>query len=278
METNQAATQPGQETAAPVETDSAPVAETETTQQPVAEPKKDSEPEWFTKRFGEITAKYRETERRALAAEQRAAQLEQERLKAAAPEKPKTLADFNYDEVAFQGYVVEQARKAAREAASEADSQRQREIAAERRNRKFQERAVAFEKDNPDYRDVAHYAPISDELAEVIQDMESGPEIAYYLGKNRDVALSLSDLPPHIAAIELGRIDARLTAERQAKQAALEKAKAEKAVSGAPPPTPKLEGAGNAGTVKADDPDSDNLSDAEWARRRNKQVAKQRGT
>jgi hypothetical protein len=279
MENELAATQPEQTTAAPVTTESAPVTtETQTeTPPPVEQPKtQDQEPEWFTKRFGEITAKYRETERRAIAAEQQLAQYRQEQEARKEPEKTKTLADFDYDEGRFQAYVIEQAREAARAAAREAEGERKCQESAARRTRKFQEREVAFEKTAKDYREVAHYAPISNTNAEIIQDMDNGPEIAYWLGKNRDVALSLNDLPPHIAAIELGRIDERLNAERKAKAAALEAAKAAKAVTKAPDPASTLDGSGEPGNVKPDEADSDKLSDAEWTRRRNKQVAKQR--
>lgn len=279
METNNlAATQPEQETAAPVTADSAPAPVDET--KPVEPPaKQDQEPEWFTKRFGEITAKYRETERRALAAEQRLAQLRQQQQQAVPrePEKVKTLADFDYDEVKFQAYVVDQAREAARQAAREAANERRSEESRAARFRKFQEREIAFEKETKDYRDVAHYAPISNEVAEIIQDLESGPELAYFLGKNRDIALTINDLPPHIAAVELGRIDARLTSERQAKQAALEKARAEKAVSKAPAPPGKIDGAGDPGRIDPDEPDSDKLPADEWARRREKQLRKRYG-
>jgi hypothetical protein len=267
-----AAQQPAQETAASVETDSAPVQATEEVAEPVKD-RAESEPEWFTKRFGEITAKFRGEERARLAAEQKAFELEQ-RLAQSQPkqeEKVKTLADFEYDEAKFQGYVVEQAKKAAREAASEADRERQEQISAERRARKFKEREVAFEKETKDYRDVAHYAPISDDLAQVIQDLEAGPELAYYLGKNRDIALTLNDLPVHLAAVELGRIDAKITAEKAAKAAALEAARQAKAVSGAPPPAPQIDGS-NA-TV---DKDPSQMSDVEFAKWRRKQIAARR--
>ncbi len=275
METNQlAAEQPAQETAAPAVSDSAPEQTTEVVK-PVETPKpQESEPEWFTKRFGEITAKYRETERERDYLRQQLQLRDQQQPKQA--EKPKTLADFEYDETKFHSYMVEQAREAAKEAAREANNERRTQESNAARARKFQEREIAFEKETKDYREVAHYAPISNEVAEIIQDLEAGPELAYFLGKHRDIALTISDLPPHIAAVELGRIDARLAQERKAKAEAFEKAKLEKAVSNAPAPTPKLDGAGDPGSVRPDEADSDKLSDAEWARRRNKQLARQR--
>lgn len=239
-----------------------------------------SEPEWFKKRFDEITGRFRSEERRAVAAEQRAAQLERElrqRQQQPASEEPtKTLEDFGYDDRKYQDYLFGVAEKRAVEAAKRVRQEEQEQTSRATRARKFQEREVEFEKQTKDYREVAHYAPISQDLADIITEMESGPEVAYFLGKNRAVALSLNDLPPRIAAIELGRIDAKLSAEKATKAAALEAARLAKAVSQAPPPAGKIEGAGEAGSIDLGSADSDSLSDAEWARRREKQVKRQR--
>src|SRR4051812_32839870 len=101
-----AAEQPEQSTAAPEQAESAPAPaeSSETTQQPVNEtteqPKQEQEPEWFSKRFGEITAKWRSEERQHQATAQELAQARAEltKLRTPAAEKPKTLSDFNYDE------------------------------------------------------------------------------------------------------------------------------------------------------------------------------------
>lgn len=257
-------------------TESAPVTEEKTAEveTPKPEPTQDKEPEWFVKRMGELTARYRseERERQAIAQENERLrqQLQQQQVKE--PEKAKTLEDFGYDESKYQSYLFDQAEKRAVEAAKRVRLEEQTQAQRERTLRKFKEREVEFEKANPDYRDLAYSAPISDRVAELVMELETGPEIAHYLGKNKSIALSLNDLPPHIAAIELGRIDARLGAERKAKAEALEKARLEKAVSKAPPPTQRLEGSGDAGTFKPDDSESDKVSDAEWMRRRNLQI------
>ena len=229
-----------------------------------AAPESGSEPEWFKKRFDEITGRFRSEERRASAAEMRAMQLEQQLRQMQAPvakEEAKTLADFEYDEGKYQSYLFQQAEKRAVEAARKARDEDKELAQRASRTRKFQEREVAFEKETKDYRDVAHFAPIGDSLAEIIQDMDSGPEIAYYLGKHRDVALSLNELPAHIAAVELGRIDARLTAEKAAKAAALEAAKAAKAVTQAPEPATRIDG----GTTVVDK-DPGQMTDAEFTK------------
>ncbi len=260
---------------APVETTEVETTDVEKTEKPKADAKADSEPEWFQKRMGEMTARWRQLER-----ENQAMARELEHRKAAeapkADDKPKTLADFEFDETKYQNYLFETAERRAVEAADKRDKERVERVNAERRARKFQEREISFEKEAPDYREVAHYAPITDGIAELLQELESGPELAYYLGKNRDVALTLGDLPVGMAAIELGRIDARLQAKRQAKNAALEKARAAKAVTNAPDPARTIEGTGDPSGIDVTSADSDKLSDAEWQRRREKQLQRKR--
>jgi hypothetical protein len=255
-------------------TESAPV-----TTEPVTPPvKTDSEPEWFQKRMNEMTARYRseERERQALAQERDQLRQQLQQRQQAEPEKAKTLEDFGYDEHKYQAHLFDMAEKRAVEAAKRVRLEEQTEAQKASRVRKFKEREVEYEKANPDYRDLAYTAPINDAVAELLTELDTGPELAHYLGKNKSVALALNDLPPHVAAIELGRIDARLTSEKAAKTAALEAAKAAKALTNAPPPAGTIEGSGEPSNIKADEADSDKLSDAEWTRRRNKQLARQR--
>jgi len=184
-------------------------------------------------------------------------------------DKPKTLADFNFDEGQHQAYLFQQSAKAATEAAKR---ELRAEQEAQRKQRELSEYATRvrdFAKDKPDFNEVANYAPISDQVAEMVIRAEQGPEIAYHLGKNPDVATSLSALPPSVAAFELGMLAAKLKYDRE------QVSKAKTVLSQAPPPAPRIEGAGEGGLkAKPDDPESDkSLSDAEWTRRRNAQIA-----
>jgi hypothetical protein len=227
----------------------------------------------LSERFSELTRYRRDAERdrdhwRELAMRnQKPAEVQQSPL----AEKVKTLADFNFDEAQHQAYISQSAAKAATEAAkrelrAEQDTQRkQRELS------EYVGRVKDFAKDKPDFNEVANYAPISDQIAEMVVRSEQGPEIAYHLGKNPDIAQSLSALPPQVAAYELGMLAAQLKFDR----ATASKAKA--LLSQAPPPEPKIAGSGDpGGNFRPDDPESDKLSDAEWARRREKQVEKRR--
>jgi hypothetical protein len=224
----------------------------------------------LSERFAELTRLRRDAERdrdhwRDLASRQYKPPEPQAPLQT---EKAKTLADFNFDEAQHQAYIFQQSAKAATEAAK-------RELKAEQETQRKQKdladyvgRVKEFAKDKADFNDVAESARISDQIAEMVVRSEQGPELAYHLGKNPDVATSLSALPPSIAAYELGMLAARLKFDREIA------AKAKTSLSQAPPPAPRIEATGD-GTPKAkpDDPDSDKLSDAEWVKRRNAQVA-----
>ena len=107
----------------------------------------------------------------------------------------------------------------------------------------------------------------SDELLEDIADLDDSPSVVYYLANNLRIADEIARLPPRAAARELGRIEARLAAEKEKLAAAK--------VSKAPEPPPKVDGSGDpAVAISLTSAEADKLSDAEWVRRRNKQVAR----
>lgn len=188
-----------------------------------------------------------------------------------APEPPvegKTLADFAYDESKYQAYLFKQAEERAVKAAEAVLNKKQTDTARYQTITAHKEREAEFAKKVPDYFEVAHYAPITESMAEIVMESDMSAELAYHLGKNRQVALNLARLTPIQQAREIGRIEAKLAAKPTPA-----------ATSNAPPPAPRLGGAADAGTAaKPDSPDSDKLSDAEWVRRRNQQIAKRRAT
>lgn len=189
----------------------------------------------------------------------------------AQPAAPKTLADFNFDEAAFRSYEREELVRVAAEAAKSEFKAAQDAEARRQRDAQFVARAKEFAKDKPDFRDVAYSAPINDAIAETLKGIEQGPELAYYLGKNTEVAHRLNSFPENVSAFELGMLAQRLKGEREAAAAAAKK------VSEAPPPEPQIAAGGERGpNIDPTSADSDKLSDAEWARRRNKQIEKRR--
>jgi hypothetical protein len=184
----------------------------------------------------------------------------------AEPAKAKSLADFNYDESQYQGYLEERLTSSAREAVTrELKAERDRQE-SERRWTSFTTRESDFATSVSDYHEVTRNPrlPITEDIAEVIAESDDGPALAYYLGKNLAVADQIARLPPKLAARELGRIEARLAFER-------DKAKEAPAVSKAPPPPPKLEG------VEAEvEKDPDKMTGEDWLKWRNKQLRNKR--
>lgn len=226
----------------------------------------------LSERFAELTRLRRDAERdrdhwRDLAIREKPKPVEHATPPLA--EKVKTLADFNFDEAQHQAYIAQSAAKAATEAAkrelrAEQEAQRkQRELA------EYATRVKDFAKDKPDFNEVANYAPISDQIAEMVIRSEQGPEIAYHLGKpeNRDIAASLSALPPTVAAYELGVLAAQLKFNRETA------AKAKASLSQAPPPAPKIEGSG----TETVEPDMKNMTRAQYRKWRENQIKADRG-
>lgn len=56
--------------------------------------------------------------------------------------------------------------------------------------------------------------PITPAMAEIIRDSDVGPDLAYHLGKNPTEAARIAALPLNRQAVELGRLEARVTAPK----------------------------------------------------------------
>lgn len=256
----------------------------EATEQPPADDTSKPEPKGVGKRIDELTRYRREAERdrdywRELAMRNQATE------KAAEPEAPPAppaklpaLADYEYDEAKYQAALVEFTRaEARREAEAVLKAERDRQ-AAERRAQTWTQKEAEFAKEKPDYRErvTDPTLPISRSMAQVIQQSELGPEVAYYFAENRDVAAEIAALPTEAAALAIGRIEGRLLAQKEAAKAAA--AAPKPAVTKAPPPPPRIAATEpDVMRVTPDSPESDTaMSDAEWMAKRNKQTARKR--
>lgn len=142
----------------------------------------------------------------------------------------KTLADFAYDEAAYRAHVLAEARTEATKATRTVLTEERQAQTAAQRDAEFAEREAEFAKTVPDYFEVTRgNVPITKEMAETIKASDVGPALANYLGRNLKVAAQISRLPPLLAAMELGKITAKLSDVPKPPQ-----------VSGAPPPAPKI--------------------------------------
>lgn len=187
--------------------------------------------------------------------------------------KPLKLEDFSYDEAAFYKAVADQTGAIARQEALAALKQEREAEREAAREKTFQERLTKLARNDPSLASVMSdpSLPVSKTMAEVIKDSETGPELLVWIASNREAAAQIYDLPPHMAAREMGRIEARLEAERTAKT------RPAPVVTQAPPPPPKVEAIeASVGAVKASEPESDTLSIEDWVKRRNKEVNRKR--
>lgn len=92
--------------------------------------------------------------------------------------------------------------------------ERQRQV----RSEAFDNRAAIYKEEVPDFDEVAKspemvefYSKYARHLAEAVESSEKGPEIAYYLGNNPDVAIDLAKLSPIQTAIEIGKLETKLS-------------------------------------------------------------------
>lgn len=186
-----------------------------------------------------------------------------------APDKFPTLEEYGYDEGKFQAAVATHIAKITREqgaaAAQEVIKAERAAEAARRAGETWATKEAEFIKSKPDYVEKVQQArtlPITQEMQQILQGHDLGPQIAYHLVENREAALAIARLPLATQLMEVGRIAERLAAAKAAPKPP---------VSQAPSPVPKVEGGEAPGHVRVDSADSDALSDAEWTRRRNAQ-------
>jgi hypothetical protein len=186
-------------------------------------------------RVNEITRARREAERRAQYLEQQLTQLQgQQQQTQPHSERPPSLADFQTPDewaAAVLEHAERRASKSVEGRLQQLDQQRSQQDVVNGWEAKERD----FATQTPDYLDRIH------ELTEAVQfhpdflgalaGSDHGPAIAYHLANHLDVADRLSRMSPVAAAVELGRIEAQLTAP-----------KPNKPVTKAPEPAPTLGG------------------------------------
>lgn len=182
----------------------------------------------FQKRINELTFKQRQAERER---DQAIAEAQELKRQATAPQNPEnlkvpTLSECNYDENVYASRMADYTRKvAAHEVYSYSEGQQQNQRQQQEQSR-FDEliqqhvgREEAFIQSTPDYRQaidsLAQVVQFTPELGEVIGSSDKSPDILYYLANHVDEADKLSRLPIHLAAAQVGRIEARLSVQKQ---------------------------------------------------------------
>jgi len=212
------------------------------------EPKKDA----VQARINEITKKFHDAQRDA------------EHWRSKANERPapepvikldtKTLADFDYDEQKFSEHNANYYKQEALRLVNETHQNQSANV----KMQQFSAKEAEFAEKNDDYFNVTRNpsATLTQEMLEIAQDSEHGPELLHHLGKHQTVAMKLAGLAPLALAREMGILEAKLGTTT------------EKKVSTAPKPAPKIKGAAN--KLQKDPND---MSDAEFRKWRHKQIA-----
>ena len=133
------------------------------------------------------------------------------------PLTPPKLEDFDYDQDAWSQAMLTHATAVANQAADarvqEALQQREQAVQAETIEADFASRVQAFAAEVDDFEEVAlnPAIPISEQMGEVIKFSENGPALAYHLGQNVAEAARISQLPSHMQAFELAKVEMSLS-------------------------------------------------------------------
>lgn len=138
-----------------------------------------------------------------------------------APEAPEfeTPEQYQRDMAEYTAKLVARESRLAIKA-NEAEQSRLRSesesrLQAQARFKAYQDRTESFKKETPDYDEVIgnnDKVTITIAMATAIGDLgDTGPKVAYYLGKNPQEAERIAKLPLNQQALEIGRLEAKAT-------------------------------------------------------------------
>lgn len=218
-------------------------------------------------RIGELTAKYRETERQLAEANRLRAEAERERDALRTPEpKPEERSeekapnpdDYEFGE-ADSKFITDLATYNTRKEFAHQQQQQQFRDEVAKIERGWSEKLTA-----PELKE--KYADFDDKVTKgadrgdwdcsvhmgiLIKNSDVGPDVAYHLATNAAEAKRIASLAPFEQALEIGRLEGRFSAQA----AAAPKAEQAKTVTAAPPPPERARGAGGQFTVADDTED-----------------------
>lgn len=123
----------------------------------------------------------------------------------------------SYDE-ALINWSSRRAEQLARAEERQRVSQESQKAQMERTQAQWSDRRATFMADHPDFEAVAERddLQISLPMAQAMLESEDGPAVAYYLGQNPETAARIAKLDPIQAVREIGKIEARLSAQSEA--------------------------------------------------------------
>jgi hypothetical protein len=167
----------------------------------------------YQKRLNQVIWKQREAERRAEEAEARIRELTQPKETEKAMTMP-TLESVEYDESRYQ-------EEMAKYYASQVDttlSKREQARSAEQAAIELQSNVSNFHargmKLADDYEELVvnnQALPVTEAMRDALLATDKGPEILYHLAGNPEEILRIAEMPPYVQALELGRLEARMS-------------------------------------------------------------------
>lgn len=198
----------------------------------------EKKPKGVQKRIDELTANWREQERINEQLRQQNYELQRslttpkQESAPVAQGEPKADAYSTYEE--YIGAVAEYKAEQKFQTLQQGQQASQQEAEQQRQQAEFSARASEFAADHPDFNTVAYNPslPITASMAEALNVSEAGPQLLYHLGSNPLEAARIAQLSPAQAAMEMGRLEVRLTTTQPRTQ------------SNAPDPVQPIQGGG----------------------------------
>lgn len=164
------------------------------------------------------------------------------------PRREQYMDDFAFFS-AQQTYELERMRGKMREEVDRVIQERIERESKARKDSAIRDSVSMGRASHHDFDQVVRDAPINDSMIEILSQFDDPHEIAYWMGKNKQDAARIANLPPARLAYELGKIADKL---KESRPEAVE------------PMTPVSGGTANASIYDTTSPASDKLSDAEY--------------
>jgi hypothetical protein len=197
----------------------------------------DDVPYGVKKKLGKLTARVKERDERIAARdnELRAAREELEFLRKQGQgmrevkDTPRpTLESANFDMAEFDKQIDAWTK----DQAELGIKRRQQEESAQARQGSYNAKVAEFSKDKPDWMEKTSRIPASEVMVEVIQEMDHGPAVTYYLAQHLNEAIDIARMQGHKAALALAKIEDKITSQSGQEP--------KKSITGAPPPVKTL--------------------------------------
>lgn len=170
------------------------------------------------KRINKITADKWEATRRAEAAEAKLAEMQATQAPTQTVEPKLEDPDIDFDEAKYTTALIDFKVNLKAESLQKQQQDKQVEQAKTEAAKKFADNCATFGAEKTDFNDVLGSVPVlQPSVLQELMTMENGPELAYFLGNNQDIANNIARMNPVAAGIKIGEISRKLSEPKQIK-------------------------------------------------------------